>query len=45
MKKKFLVLSLLLAFVVIASDAFAFGRRGGGMGPAWVLVWAEASGI
>jgi Spy/CpxP family protein refolding chaperone len=33
MIKRFLVFSLLLAFIVIANDAFAFGRRGGGMGP------------
>jgi Spy/CpxP family protein refolding chaperone len=32
MKKKIVILSLLLAFIVIAGDAFAFGRRGGGPG-------------
>jgi Spy/CpxP family protein refolding chaperone len=33
MKKKIVILSLLLAFVITAGDAFAFGRRGGGPGP------------
>jgi Spy/CpxP family protein refolding chaperone len=33
MKKKLLILALLLGFVITAGDAFAFGRRGGGMGP------------
>jgi Spy/CpxP family protein refolding chaperone len=32
MKKKIVIFSLLLAFVIMAGDAFALGRRGGGPG-------------